>query len=87
MRKGTACAVKVSKRQFRCRAEREQYMHELESVACVEEHPHVVRYYSGWQQGGHLYIHMELCEGGNMREMLDARQAPLSNEEVRGGEG
>ncbi|GJP52737.1 hypothetical protein CLOM_g11822 [Closterium sp. NIES-68] len=79
---GSRCAVKVSKRQFRSKGERERYMHEIESVANVPEHPHIVRYYRGWQQDSHFYLQMELCDSGSLRALLDSLQHPLPEEQV-----
>ncbi|CAI5535943.1 unnamed protein product [Closterium sp. Naga37s-1] len=79
---GARCAVKVSKRQFRSKGERERYMHEIESVANVPEHAHIVRYYRGWQQDSHFYLQMELCEGGSLRALLDSLPHPLPEDQV-----
>ncbi|CAI5473077.1 unnamed protein product [Closterium sp. Yama58-4] len=79
---GARCAVKVSKRQFRSKGERERYMHEIESVANVPEHAHIVRYYRGWQQDSHFYLQMELCEGGSLRALLDSLSHPLPEDQV-----
>ncbi|CAI5992284.1 unnamed protein product [Closterium sp. NIES-65] len=79
---GARCAVKVSKRQFRSKGERERYMHEIESVANVPEHAHIVRYYRGWQQDSHFYLQMELCEGGSLRALLDSLPQPLPEDQV-----
>ena len=60
----------MSKREFSTRAERERYMHEVEAVGSLPDHPHVVRYTRGWQQDAHLFIQMELCEGGSVRQLM-----------------
>ncbi|KAG6556607.1 hypothetical protein Mapa_001548 [Marchantia paleacea] len=71
-RSGTYCAVKMSKKQFRGRDDREHYLREIQSVACLSEHVNVVKYYRSWQQDSHFYIQMELCEGGNLRSLIDS---------------
>ena len=30
----------------------------------------IVGQYRAWQQGGHFYIQMELCEGGSLAQLL-----------------
>lgn len=81
------CAIKMSKQRFSTREERERYMHELESVGSLTEHPNVVRYYRGWQQDAHLFIQMELCEGGSLRQLLDQEGRPLEEGLVWGMAG
>lgn len=81
-RRGTLCAVKMSRRQFRGRDDRDRYLHELQSVASLSEHRHVVKYYRGWQQDAHFYIQMELCEGGSLRSLLDCLREPLEESQI-----
>ncbi|KAL4199632.1 hypothetical protein AMTRI_Chr03g145860 [Amborella trichopoda] len=68
---GVLYAIKTSKQQFHNREEREYFMREVEAVAGLTEHPNVVKYYRCWQQDLHVFIQMELCEGGNFRSFLD----------------
>ncbi|KAG0582788.1 hypothetical protein KC19_3G085800 [Ceratodon purpureus] len=79
---GTLCAVKMSKREFFSRVDRDRYMREIQSVACLAEHPNVVNYFRGWQQDSHFYIQMELCEAGNLRTLLDSLKQPLDEHQV-----
>lgn len=81
-RGGTLCAVKMSKREFYSREDRDRYMREIQSVACLAEHPNVVNYFRGWQQDSHFYIQMELCEAGNLRMFLDSLKKPLDEHQV-----
>lgn len=67
----------MSKREFRGREDRVRYMREIQSVACLAEHPNVVKYFRSWQQDSHFYIQMELCEAGNLRTLLDSLSEPL----------
>ena len=48
-------------------------LREIECVAALPAHPHIVGQYRAWQQQGHFYIQMELCEGGTLAAQL--RQA------------
>ncbi len=41
-------------------------MQEIMAVAALPEHPNIVGHYRAWQQEGHFYIQMDLCEGGNL---------------------
>lgn len=66
---GTLCAVKMSKREFFSLVDRDRYMREIQSVACLAEHLNAVNYFRGWQQDFHFYIQMELCEAGNLRTL------------------
>jgi serine/threonine protein kinase len=61
---------------------RERYLHEIQSVACLSEHPNVVKYYRGWQQEGHFFIQMELCEGGNLKDWTDRQTAPPGEDRI-----
>lgn len=81
-RSGTHCAVKMSKRQFRGRDDREHYLREIQSVACLSEHVNVVKYFRSWQQASHFYIQMELCECGSLRNLLDAFNGELPEDKV-----
>eukprot|EP00271_Cylindrocystis_brebissonii_P012615 TRINITY_DN3145_c0_g1_i2.p1 TRINITY_DN3145_c0_g1~~TRINITY_DN3145_c0_g1_i2.p1 ORF type:complete len:726 (-),score=105.10 TRINITY_DN3145_c0_g1_i2:2935-5112(-) len=74
-------AVKKSKRQFQNREQREHFLHELQSVASLTEHPNVVKYYQSWQQDSYFYIQMELCEGGNLADYLKKSSAQHLAEE------
>jgi membrane-associated tyrosine/threonine-specific cdc2-inhibitory kinase len=57
-------------------------MREIQSVACLAEHPNVVKYFRSWQQDSHFYIQMELCEAGNLRTLLDSLSEPLLESQV-----
>ena len=39
-------------------------------MATLPPHPNVVGQYRAWQQGGHFYIQMDLCEGGSLAHLL-----------------
>lgn len=75
----------MSKRQFRGRDDREHYLREIQSVACLSEHVNVVKYYRSWQQDSHFYIQMELCEGGNLRSLIDSYEDLMPESKVRIG--
>lgn len=54
---------------YRRVARNEVYAH-----AVVGKHPHIVRYYSAWAEGGHLYIQNEFCDGGSLAEEISTHQ-------------
>lgn len=41
-------------------------------MAQLPGHPHIVGQYRAWQEGGHFYIQMDLCEGGNLHQLVAA---------------
>ena len=45
---------------------------QIAAVAALPPHPHLVGQYRAWQQGGHFYIQMELCQGGSLAHLLSA---------------
>eukprot|EP00735_Rhodelphis_limneticus_P014888 TRINITY_DN8991_c0_g1::TRINITY_DN8991_c0_g1_i1::g.24666::m.24666 TRINITY_DN8991_c0_g1::TRINITY_DN8991_c0_g1_i1::g.24666 ORF type:complete len:355 (+),score=18.32,sp/Q54E34/Y6398_DICDI/40.00/5e-51,Pkinase/PF00069.20/2.2e-47,Pkinase_Tyr/PF07714.12/1.1e-27,Kinase-like/PF14531.1/1e+03,Kinase-like/PF14531.1/1.7e-05 TRINITY_DN8991_c0_g1_i1:93-1157(+) len=64
--KGSFFAVKRAIHHFRGRRDREDYLREIESVSALPDHPHIVKYYRSWQEGGHFFIQMELCPFGSL---------------------
>ena len=63
--------IKKSQNQFRGRKEREEYLHEVEAVARLQEHPNIVSHYRAWQEDRFMFIQMEYCEGGSLRDLMD----------------
>ena len=63
-------AIKKSQRPFACKAERDQHMHEVEAVARLAPHPHIVGHFRAWQQDQLFYIQMEYCERGCLGALL-----------------
>lgn len=59
---------------------RRRCLHEIQAVASLPEHPNVVGQYRAWQQGGHFYIQMDLCEGGSLAQLL--RQVRVSSQSL-----
>ncbi len=47
-------------------------LHEIQAVAALPEHPHIVRYYRAWQQRREFYLQMALCENGSLASLLRA---------------
>ena len=70
-------AIKKSQRPFACKAERDQHMHEVEAVARLAPHPHIVGHFRAWQQDQLFYIQMEYCERGSLGALLGGRGPAL----------
>lgn len=75
-------AIKRSRQRFSSRSHRESCLHEMAAVAALPQHPHLMSQYRAWQQDGHFYIQMELCENGSLDELLFAvRLGPRCRQE------
>lgn len=46
------------------RTHRNRQIEEANYVKSVGQHPHCVRYYAAWEEGGYMYIQTELCDRG-----------------------
>jgi hypothetical protein len=45
-------------------------LREISAVSALPAHPNIVGQYRAWQEGGHFYIQMDLCEGGSLHQMI-----------------
>ena len=66
---GNTYAVKKCLKSFHSRSDRQQYVHEVQAVARLPEHPNVVKYYRGWQQDQHFFMQMEHCTHGSFESL------------------
>ena len=66
-------AVKILKKEMASRADRAAYLKEVELANSLPPHEHIVSYLRAWQDECILYVQMELCEGGTLREQMAAR--------------
>lgn len=48
----------------------------------LRPHPYCVRYYQAWEQKGYLYIQMELCEMGSLKDYLEELDGPLPEKQI-----
>ncbi len=69
---GWVYAVKISKRKFKGKADREQKLKEVYAMAALGQNPHLVRYYSAWIEEEQLYIQTEFCSGGSLASQLES---------------
>ncbi|KAH7430207.1 hypothetical protein KP509_09G088500 [Ceratopteris richardii] len=60
---GCLYAVKRSHNQLLQDSERRQALTEVQALAVLGLHEHIVRYHTAWFENDHLYIQMELCDG------------------------
>ena len=66
-------AVKKSKREFRGRNDRAILMKEVENFKRLGSScDFIINYYRAWQEEGHFFVQMELCQRGNLEDFLIA---------------
>ena len=70
-------AVKCSKREFKSRSERAEFLREVELANQMPTHPNVVEYYRAWQESQIFCVQMELCTGGTLRHVMSRDAAVL----------
>ncbi|KAJ2160751.1 mitosis inhibitor protein kinase swe1 [Coemansia sp. RSA 552] len=68
---GQLYAVKRTRSPYAGKLERGKKLREVEILWRVAQHPGVVRLVDAWEQDGHLYMQLELCEGGSLAGYLD----------------
>ena len=78
-------AVKISKRQFRSKRDRENYLNEVQifkplGASC----PHILHYHRAWQENGHFYIQYEYCARGDLQSFLEDIAQPLKDDMIWG---
>jgi len=72
-------AVKVNKKMLIPGSYQEKKaMREVLAHATLNNHQHVVRYYTSWVEGGRIFIQNEFCEGGSLEDKI--REKRLSGE-------
>ncbi len=47
-------------------------LREISAVSALPAHPNIVGQYRAWQEGGHFYIQMDLCDGGSLHQLIAA---------------
>jgi len=70
MRPAEYYAIKRSKREFRSRGERAEYLREVQLANSMPAHANVVEYHRAWQDASFFYVQMELCPGGTLGQLL-----------------
>ncbi|XP_010902152.2 membrane-associated tyrosine- and threonine-specific cdc2-inhibitory kinase isoform X1 [Esox lucius] len=61
LRDGRHYAIKRSVQRFRGNGERDRSLREARNHESLCPHPHILGFVAAWEEGGRLYIQMELC--------------------------
>lgn len=75
---GIVYAVKKSKRSFRGKKDRQNYLKEVKLLHALGGHPNIVRVYRAWQQELHFFVQMEHCDG-NLSGFVSRLQGHISD--------
>ena len=68
---GRLYAVKKSRHQFKGANDRKDCLREVHVAYYLGlDCPHTVHYHLAWEEAGHLYCLMELCERGSLKGLL-----------------
>eukprot|EP00123_Amoebidium_parasiticum_P014326 comp22444_c0_seq1/m.33711 comp22444_c0_seq1/g.33711 ORF comp22444_c0_seq1/g.33711 comp22444_c0_seq1/m.33711 type:complete len:524 (-) comp22444_c0_seq1:567-2138(-) len=70
---GCMYAVKRTKKPFRGSAEEQEMLREVYAHAVLGASNHVVRYYSAWEEDGHMLIQNEYCPHGSLHDLMEQR--------------
>jgi membrane-associated tyrosine- and threonine-specific cdc2-inhibitory kinase len=68
---GKLYAVKKSKRVFRSKRDRDHSLQEVLALQKLSSCCYVVHFERAWQEEGYFYSQTELCELGNLKELID----------------
>ena len=49
---------------------------EIQCLAGMPAHRHIVGHYRAWQEAGHFYIQMDLCEHGTLAQLIHLQVGP-----------
>jgi serine/threonine protein kinase len=71
---GKEYAVKRSKRVFRSKRDRGEYLREVQLVSQLNVHPNIITYHRAWQEEMHFWIQMECCDT-NLSEFIASRRS------------
>eukprot|EP00051_Salpingoeca_urceolata_P035256 m.28965 g.28965 ORF g.28965 m.28965 type:complete len:497 (+) comp8988_c0_seq1:843-2333(+) len=75
-------AVKVSKQQFKGRADRDRKLREVARMKALGVHGNCVRIYEAWQERNYLYMQMEYCEKGSLALYCRSLSHPVPEPEL-----
>eukprot|EP00050_Salpingoeca_kvevrii_P017737 m.67810 g.67810 ORF g.67810 m.67810 type:complete len:628 (-) comp7695_c1_seq1:638-2521(-) len=67
---GTHYAIKKSKKPIAGLADEQSHLREVYAHAVLEVQPHIVRYYSAWEEDNHMLIQNEYCDGGSLETVI-----------------
>lgn len=63
-------AVKKSRRPYTGNKDRARKMREVQILQELRGHEHIIELVDNWEAKNHLYIQMEFCENGNLKDFL-----------------
>jgi wee1-like protein kinase len=66
---GMTYAVKKISKRFHGERSKEDLLYEVYALSALDN-PHVIRYFNSWIEDEHLYVQMELCEGGSLAKKI-----------------
>jgi serine/threonine protein kinase len=77
-------AVKRTKVPYLGMRDRERKLEEVEIMWRIGDHPHCIRLEDAWEQNGSLYMQMDMCPGGSLKEYIDAygERGPLEEKYI-----
>jgi serine/threonine protein kinase len=78
-REDTALYAVKTVRKYNSSADRKRRIEEMYVANRLGDHPHLVKYYDAWEEGCQLFIKMELCGGGSLKEYV-LRHHPIAEE-------
>jgi len=67
---GCIYALKKSIKPLAGSRDEQMALREVWAHAVLENHHHVVRYFSAWAENNHMLIQNEFCDGGNLSELI-----------------
>ncbi|CAG8480521.1 5191_t:CDS:2 [Paraglomus occultum] len=82
-RSGQYYAIKKTKLKYAGLSDRRKRLEEVEIMWKLEPHPHCVQLIQAWEERGHLYLQLELCDNGSLYEFIDNYCAEEQIDEIR----
>lgn len=67
-------AIKRSKKRIVGLADEQKLLGEVVAHAKLRNPNHIVRYFSAWEEDGHMLIQNEYCDRGSLADMLADNQ-------------
>lgn len=71
---GMLYAIKRSKKKIAGLADERRLLQEVYAHAVLQVQPHIVRYYSAWEEDDHMLIQNEYCDQGSFAEEIERYQ-------------